>query len=163
MLRSTWLTVPGMCVLAVLWPLAPVVVVLLIFFFLRSSSRCSFCRFCTSINSEMKLFFTWFFNTKTNLKGRRFLGSNWNSKREIYFLSTAKNTRWQNRASEANHIVDLEPSVTHWPLSPLWALQSVLTTQQMFKCRLQIKFLMFESVSHTEHHCGNAWLTMTLK
>lgn len=56
---TTWLTVPGMCVLAVLWPLGPVVVVLLIFFFLRSSSRCSFCLFCTSINSEMKLFFTW--------------------------------------------------------------------------------------------------------
>lgn len=55
---TTWLTVPGMCVLAVLWPLGPVIVVLLIFFFLRSSSRCSFCLFCTSISSEMKLFFT---------------------------------------------------------------------------------------------------------
>lgn len=57
---TTWLTVPGMCVLAVLWPFGPVVVVLLIFFFLRSSSRCSFCLFCTSISSEMKLFFTCF-------------------------------------------------------------------------------------------------------
>lgn len=55
-----WLTVPGMCVLAVLWPFGPVVVVLLIFFFLRSSSRCSFCLFCTSISSEIKLFFTCF-------------------------------------------------------------------------------------------------------
>ena len=56
-----WLTVPGMCVLVVLWPLGPVVVVLLIFFFFRSSSRCSFCLFCTSISSEMKLFFTWIY------------------------------------------------------------------------------------------------------
>lgn len=54
-----WLTVPGMCVLVLLWPLGPVVVVLRIFFFLRSRSRCSFCLFCTSISSEMKLFFTW--------------------------------------------------------------------------------------------------------
>lgn len=52
------LTVPGTWVLPVLWPLGPVEVVLRIFFFLRSSSRCSFCLFCTSISSEMKLFFT---------------------------------------------------------------------------------------------------------
>lgn len=63
--HTTRLTVPGMCVLVVLWPLGPVVVVLLIFFFFLSSSRCSFCLFCTSISSEMKLFFTCFFkNTK---------------------------------------------------------------------------------------------------
>lgn len=90
---STWLTVPGMCVLAVLWPLGPVVVVLRIFFFLRSSSRCSFCLFCTSISSEIKLFFT------CSTKGDLIYVGFW----DVYltllthappdpFLSTVKNT-----------------------------------------------------------------------
>lgn len=57
---SAGLTVPGMCVLPVLWPLGRGEDTLRIFFFLRSSSRCSFCLFCTSISSEMKLFFTCF-------------------------------------------------------------------------------------------------------
>jgi len=65
------LTVPGTCVLVVRWPLGLVVVVLRIFFFLRSSSRCSFCRFCTSISSEMKLFFTCLVETRL-LDFRRF-------------------------------------------------------------------------------------------
>lgn len=137
-----WLTVPGMCVLAVLWPLGPVVVVLLIFFFFRSSSRCSFCLFCTSINSEMKLFFTCVFNTKL-LYSRRLLGSNgnllfallnlymWYSQIKL-FLSSISNTLRQSRDS-----VEIKLLAIRWPLSPahrtLWALQSVLTTQQMFK------------------------------
>lgn len=38
------------------------------FFFFLSSSRCSFCRFCTSISAEMKLFFTSFSKSSSSLR-----------------------------------------------------------------------------------------------
>lgn len=81
-------------------------------------------------------------------------------------LSTVKNTRWLF-VIEANNIVEIKLQVIHWPPSPvyttLWALQSVLTTHQMFKwldC-LQIKFLSFKSSFTTEHICSIVWLVMT--
>lgn len=38
------------------------------FFFFFSSSRCSFCRFCTSMSAEMKVFFTSFSNSSSSLR-----------------------------------------------------------------------------------------------
>lgn len=38
------------------------------FFFFFSSSRCSFCRFCTSMSAEMKLFFTSFSKSSSSLR-----------------------------------------------------------------------------------------------
>lgn len=57
------LTVPGTCERSDLC--TPPVVFIFLFFF--SSSRCSFCRFCTSMIAEMNVFFTSFSYSSSSL------------------------------------------------------------------------------------------------
>lgn len=122
---TTWLTVPGMCVLAVLWPLGPVVVILLIFFFLRSSSRCSFCLFCTSISSEMKLFFTCFIFQQFVLEDVT-----------VYILCSCAMLPFLHPPKihrDMSHDIKAVLLAIHWPFSLAYRMLWALTIQQMHK------------------------------